>query len=70
MEYKNIQTKDLLEFFDAGQRSFRLKRSISDCPDFKEEIYCKAWKSGFRLALRHFGLRDGFQQFLYQIDKD
>lgn len=66
----NVRTMDLFQFFDEGQRAYRLKRSTKDCPNFDLEIYKKAWKSGFKLALRGFGLKDGFQQFLYEIEKE
>jgi hypothetical protein len=66
----NIRTHDLYEFFDTGQRAFRLKKSIKDCPKFEQEIYCKAWKSGYRMSGQRFGLNDGFKQFLKKLDNE
>jgi len=43
--------EELLEYIEEGQRSERLKRSMSDCPDFENPLFRKAWKAGFYSSL-------------------
>lgn len=64
----NIRTHDLFQFFDDGQRAFRLKKLIKDCPKFNLTIYTSAWKAGYYSARDNFGLKDGFQNFLRNLD--
>lgn len=38
--------------YDDGQRAFRLKKGICDCPDFESKKDRDDWNLGFRDALR------------------
>jgi hypothetical protein len=48
-----MKTMDLVQFVDDGQRAYRLKKSINDCPDFDIYAYKQAWRAGY------FSARDG-----------
>ena len=42
---------EIKQIIDDGQRAFRLKKSITDCPNFDSSIHRKAWKAGFYSAM-------------------
>jgi hypothetical protein len=49
---KNEFNKDdlLRSLMDDGQRAYRLRKSIGDCPNFELDSYKSAWKAGYYTA--------------------
>lgn len=45
-----MKTSDLLQFIEDGQRAFRLRYSIRDCPNYDEVVCRKAWRAGYYSA--------------------
>ena len=45
--YWDMRTQDLFSFIDDGQRAYRLRRTLDDCPAFEDEVFRKAWRAGF-----------------------
>ena len=59
-------TLPLSLFVKDGQRSFRLKKELKDCPEFSLPIRGKAWRAGWRSASRG-GLSAAGQKFFEKM---
>ncbi len=53
---------------DDGQRAYRLRKSIGDCPSFDDPVFIQAWKHGYRSSMRKFTLEKAFNDFINLIE--
>jgi hypothetical protein len=66
----NIRSMDLVQFVDDGQRAYRLKKSIGDCPKFDIEAYRQAWRAGFFSARDRVSVAAATRTLLKELDED
>jgi|688.fasta_scaffold521728_2 hypothetical protein len=63
-----MKTIDLLQFIEEGQRAYRLKKSIGDCPNFDNQPYRKAWKAGYYSARYGVSAKAALETLLKELD--
>ena len=63
-----INLNEIKQIIDDGQRASRLKKKITDCPDFDKNIHQQAWKAGYYSALHGVSAQAAFDAFLLDID--
>jgi len=64
---ENISTADIQEFLNDGQRAYRLRKSIADCPAFDNEVFRRAWKAGYHSARQGVSPDAAIQTFLRDL---
>jgi len=64
---ESISTADIQEFLEDGQRAYRLRRSITSCPAFDNEVFKRAWKAGYYSARDGVSANAAAQAFLRDL---